>query len=98
VSLQSLIEPTSFCLAILANLQVCNLPARQGSKLAGKGAYIDVSDRSLQVQLTKQAKISPFSSFGEIFAFAGFVSSLGPAKPDWQTQRVCLLAFGNPFP
>jgi len=33
---------------------------RQGSKLADKGAYTDVSDRSLQVQLTQQAKNLPF--------------------------------------
>ena len=32
--------------------------ARRESKLAGKGAYTDVSNRSLQVQLTKQGKIS----------------------------------------
>lgn len=32
--------------------------ARQGSKPAVKGAYMDVSDRRLQVQLTQQAKIS----------------------------------------
>jgi len=52
--------------------------ARQGRKLAGKGAYTDVSNRSLQVHLTRQAKIpSDFSSFEGIFAFAGFVSSLG---------------------
>ena len=52
-------------------------PARQGSKLAGKGAYIDVSDRRLLVQLTQEAKIAPvFSLFRAIFAFAGFVSAL----------------------
>ena len=52
-------------------------PARQGSKLAGKGAYIDVSDRRLLVQLTQEAKIaSDFSLFRAIFAFAGFVSAL----------------------
>jgi len=33
--------------------------ARQGSKLAGKGAHINVSDRRLQVPLTMQAKITP---------------------------------------
>ena len=52
-------------------------PARQGSKLAAKGAYIDVSDRRLHVQLTQEAKIAPdFSLFRAIFAFAGFVSAL----------------------
>ena len=57
-------------------------PARQGSKLAGKGAYIDVSDRSLQVQLTLEAKIaSDFSLVRAIFAFAGFVSALRHRRP-----------------
>ena len=52
-------------------------PARQGSKLAGKGAYMDVSDRNLQVQLTPEAKIaSDFYLVRAIFAFAGFVSAL----------------------
>jgi len=51
--------------------------ARQESKLADKGSYIDVSNRRLQVQLTQQAKISPtLFLFGGIFAFAGFVSGL----------------------
>ena len=51
--------------------------ARQGNKLADKGAYINVSDCRLQVQLTQQAKIpSNLSSFEGIFAFAGFVSGL----------------------
>jgi len=51
--------------------------ARQGSKLAGKGAYMDVSYRRRQVQLTLQAKIpSTFSFFEGIFAFAGLVNSL----------------------
>ncbi|MBR6766592.1 MAG: hypothetical protein IKM02_01440, partial [Clostridia bacterium] len=46
-------------------------------KLADKGAYIDVSDRRLQVWLTQQAKIpSNFTSFEGIFVFAGFVSGL----------------------
>ena len=53
--------------------------ARQGSKLADKGAYLDVSDRKLQVQLTLEAKIaSDFSLVRAIFAFAGFVSALNP--------------------
>ena len=52
-------------------------PARQGSKLADKGAYISVSDRRLQGKLTQEAKIvSDFSFFRAIFAFAGFVSAL----------------------
>ena len=58
-------------------LQRLKKPARQGSKLAGKGAYIDVSDRRLQVWLTQQAKIpSNFTLFEGIFVFAGFVSGL----------------------
>ena len=53
-------------------------PASQGSKLASKGAYIDVSDRRMQVQLTQEAKIaSDFSFIGAIFAVVGFVSALG---------------------
>ena len=57
--------------------QTLKKPARQGRKLAGKGAYIDVSNRSLQVHLTQQAKIpSNFSLFEGIFAFVGFVSGL----------------------
>ena len=57
--------------------QTLKKPARQGRKLAGKGAYIDVSNRSLQVHLTQQAKIpSNFLLFEGIFAFAGFVSGL----------------------
>ena len=52
-------------------------PARQGSKLADKGAYLDVSDRRLQVQLTLEAKIAAGCSLVRaIFAFAGFVSAL----------------------
>ena len=52
-------------------------PARQGSKNANKGAYPDVSNRNLHLQLTQQAKIPPnFLSFRGIFAFAGFVSGL----------------------
>ena len=51
--------------------------ARRGSKLAGKGAYTDVSDRRLQVLLTTQAKITSNSFLFEvIFALAGFVSGL----------------------
>ena len=52
-------------------------PASQGSDPAVKGAYIDVSDRSLQVQLTLEAKITADSSLVRaIFVFAGFVSAL----------------------
>ena len=52
-------------------------PASQGSKLASKGAYIDVSDRKMQVQLTQEAKIaSDFSFIRAIFAVVGFVSAL----------------------
>ena len=53
----------------------------QGSKLASKGAYIDVSDRRMQVQLTPEAKIaSDFYFIRAIFAFVGFVSALS-ARP-----------------
>jgi len=39
-------------------------PARQGSKAANKGAYMDVSDRNLQPPLTLQVKIpSNYLSF-----------------------------------
>jgi len=57
--------------------QTLKKPARQGRKLAGKGAYMDVSNRSLQVNLTRQAK-TPLNSlsFEGVFAFAGFVSGL----------------------
>ena len=52
-------------------------PASQGSKLASKGAYMDVSDRRMQVQLTQEAKIASYFFFiGAIFAFVGFVSAL----------------------
>ena len=57
--------------------QTLKNPARQGSKLAAKGAYIDVSDRRLQAPLTQQAKIPSALLLSEgIFAFAGFVSGL----------------------
>ena len=59
--------------------QTLKNPARQGSKFAAKGAYIDVSDHRLQVQLTQQAKIPSALLLSEgIFAFAGFISSLIP--------------------
>ena len=59
--------------------QTLKKPARQGSQLAVKEAYIDVSDRRLHVQLTQEAKIaSDFSLIRAIFAFAGFVSGLTP--------------------
>ena len=49
----------------------------QGSKLASKGAYIDVSDRRMQVLLTQEAKIAPdFYFIRAIFAVVGFVSAL----------------------
>ena len=45
--------------------------------LAPKGAYIDVSDRRMQVQLTQEAKIaSDFYLIRAIFVFVGFVSAL----------------------
>ena len=45
--------------------------------LASKGAYMDVSDRRMQVQLTQEAKIiSDFYSIRAIFAFVGFVNGL----------------------
>ena len=51
----------------------------QGSKLASKGAYMDVSDRRMQVQLTPEAKIaSDFLFIRAIFAVVGFVSALTP--------------------
>ena len=54
----------------------------QGSKLASKGAYMDVSDRRMQVQLTQEAKIaSVFLYIRAIFAFVGFVSALGSVYP-----------------
>ena len=57
--------------------QTLKKTARQESKLADKGACMDVSDRRLHVQLTQQAKIpSNLSLFEGIFAFAGFVSGL----------------------
>ena len=53
-------------------------PASQGSGLAGKEAYLNVSDRRLQVDLTQKAKIAPpvFLLIRAIFAFAVFVSAL----------------------
>ena len=57
--------------------QTLKKPARQGSKLAAKGAYIDVSDRRLQAPLTLQAKIPSALLLSEgVFVFAGFVSGL----------------------
>ena len=57
--------------------QMLKKPAGQGSKLAAKGAYIDVSDRRLHVLLTLKAKIpSVFLLSKGIFAFAGFVRGL----------------------
>ncbi|MBQ9951354.1 MAG: hypothetical protein IJO98_04355, partial [Clostridia bacterium] len=69
--------------------------ARQGNKLADKGAYINVSDCRLQVQMTQQAKIpSILSSFEGIFAFAGFVSGLRAAAGNLQRPRRSIV---NPF-
>ena len=49
----------------------------QGSKLASKEAYMDVSDRRMQVQLTQEARIaSDFSYIRAILAVVGFVSAL----------------------
>ena len=49
------------------------------SKLASKGAYMDVSDRRMQVQLTQEARIaSDFSYIRAILAVVGFVSALRP--------------------
>ena len=56
--------------------------ASQGSKLASKGAYINVSDRRMQVQLTPEAKIvSDFNLIRAIFAVVGFISAL--CAPKW---------------
>ena len=72
-------------------------PARQGSKLAGKGAYIDVSDRRLHVQLTQEAKItSDFSLIRAIFAFAGFVSALSFAFGE-TAESGGFCASGHPY-
>ena len=57
--------------------QTLKNPARQGSKLAAKGAYIDVSDRRLQAHLTQQAKNPSALLLSEgIFAFAGVAGGL----------------------
>jgi len=56
---------------------VARKPARQGSKAANKGAYSDVSDRHLQLQLTTKAKIlTSLELFFRIFAFVGFIDNL----------------------
>ena len=69
-------------------------PARQGSKLADKGAYTGVSDRRLQVKLTQEAKIvSDFSSFRAVFAFAGFVSAL--KRRDLRGRTFCMNLSGK---
>ena len=71
------IVPVIKSLTKSAICQSLKKPARQGSKLADKGAYIDVSDRSLQAQLTQQTKIlTTFLLFVRIFVFAGFVRGL----------------------
>ena len=51
-------------------------PASQGSKLAGKGFYLNATDRRLQVQLTQKAKIA-----------LGFPSYLGNFCVCWLCQR-----------
>lgn len=52
-------------------------PARQGSKLAGRGACADASDRRRHVRRTQEAKIaSDFFFIRAIFAFAGFAGVL----------------------
>ena len=61
-------------------------PQAKEAVLASKGAYMDVSDRGMQVQLTPEAKIaSDFFFIGAIFAVVGFVSALcRKATPcDW---------------
>ena len=71
------IVPVIKSLTKSAICQILKKPARQGSKLADKGAYIDVSDCSLQAQLTQQTKIlTTFLLFVRIFVFAGFVRGL----------------------
>ena len=74
-------------------------PARQGSELANKGAYIDVSDRSLQAKLTQEAKITSASFLSEvIFAFGGFVSGLKSARTVLFRDRPrAFLCFGLAF-
>ena len=52
--------------------------------LASKGAYMDVSDRRRQVQLTKEAKIATdFHFIRAIFAVVGFVSALDHRLSRW---------------
>ena len=71
------------------------MPARQGSELANKETYLNVSDRRLQVTLTPQAKTASSLFFSEaVFAFAGFISALSavsqsaPRAPaSWKTQE-----------
>jgi len=60
--------------------QTLKKPARQGSKLADKGAYLNVSDRWLQVLLTQQAKIlSTSSSIRKDFCVCGVCQRSEPA-------------------
>ena len=69
-------------------------PASQESKLAGKGACLNVSNRRLQVKMTQEAKIVPGSSFIRvIFAFAGFVSALTPLGAGQFVEKAALLLF-----
>ena len=72
-----------------ADWQAAENPARQGGKPAKEGACPVASDRILQVKPTQQAKSSPtFSSVGEDFAFAGFVSGLGAVSKRDSPQTV----------
>ena len=57
--------------------RVMRKPASQGSGLADKGSFTDVSDRRLQVQLAQEAKIATdFHFIKAIFAVVGFVSAM----------------------
>ena len=47
------IDPAPKALTKSTLCQTLRKPARQGSKAANKGAYMDVSDRNLQSQLTQ---------------------------------------------
>ena len=53
-------------------------PASQGSKLAGKGTYRDVSNRRGRVRAAdaERKKLPLIFLIRTIFAFAGFVSNL----------------------
>ena len=51
-------EPPLRMLTTSTDCQSDEKTARQGSKLADKGAYMGVSDRSLKAPLTLEAKIA----------------------------------------